>query len=280
MRAGAEGAAEARDSSRRSSERRWRDDLCGRSGDEGSCVVTVATTNVCTLGVSRYDSDVRTEIGVSALGRAQLLEKQFSDSALDIVCVQEGRIDGDQLRAGVFYDMHVAGSRNGSYGSQVWVRRGLACDTIMSTAVSPRIMAVAMNVSVGRGSSVLAVMSVHAPILDAAESDKDMFWDQLLQCVSGVSGRWPDATVVLGIDANARVGMTASPYIGLCQPDVENTNGISGTSLRSLVCTRITRSVRLGTRGLPPMAPQRALTPSVPHALLHVIAPRPLPRLT
>ena len=51
-------------------------------------------------------------------------------------------IDGDQLRAGVLYDMHVAGSCNGNggYGSQVWVRQGLARDTIMFTAVSPRIM--------------------------------------------------------------------------------------------------------------------------------------------
>ena len=194
--------------------------LDGR-GPEGR-VLHIATANVCTLGVSKYDDTVLSAEGLNALGRAQLLEGQFNAHGLDIVCIQEGRTADDQIRAGATYDMYIAGALDGSYGSQVWIRRGIHAEVIMANAVTPRIMTVAARL---RGHEPIAIVSAHAPCLLSPPAARGAFWCELTRAAAALRTRWPSATLVVGIDANARVGSAASPHIGHAAPDVENDNG-------------------------------------------------------
>eukprot|EP00972_Heterocapsa_arctica_P036372 5353628-Heterocapsa_arctica.AAC.1 len=85
----------------------------------------MATANVFTLNVSKHDGELLSTEGLTALGRAQLLEKQFEAHGLDIICIQEGRTPDDQLRSGASYDMYIAGVESGQYGIQIRIRQAL-----------------------------------------------------------------------------------------------------------------------------------------------------------
>eukprot|EP00972_Heterocapsa_arctica_P058736 8659460-Heterocapsa_arctica.AAC.1 len=52
----------------------------------------------------------------------------FDKANLDVVGVQEGRVQDDQQKSGIIYEQFVAGADSaGSYGSQVWIRRTSPC---------------------------------------------------------------------------------------------------------------------------------------------------------
>jgi hypothetical protein len=185
-------------------------------------ILQIATANVCTLNVSKYDHTVLSAEGLNALGRAQLLESQFEAHDLDVICIQEGRTVHDQIRSGAIYDMYIAGALDGSYGSQIWIKKSIRAEVIMATAISPRIMTVAARL---RGQQPLAIIAAHAPCLMSSPAVRGAFWCELARAASAMRARWPSAAMVVGIDANARVGSIMSPYIGALEVDPENDNG-------------------------------------------------------
>ena len=230
--------------------------LDGR-GPEGH-VLHIATANVCTLGVSKFDDTVLSVEVPNALGRAQLLEGQLDANCLDIVCIQEGRATDDQIRAGATYDMYIAGALDGSCGSQVWIRKGIHAEVILANAVTPRVMTVAARL---RGHEPIAIVSAHAPCLLSPPAARGAFWRELTHATAALRTRWPSAMLVVGIDADARVGSAASPHIGPAAPDVENDNG---ACLRHFLDQPTTRLWTQATRGPLAIARRRALTSSAP----------------
>ena len=66
----------------------------------------------------------------------------FSQRSLDVVFVQEGRLQGDAVHPAQHYQMFRAGATSsGSHGSQIWLAHTLASFVVASRAVSPRIIA-------------------------------------------------------------------------------------------------------------------------------------------
>eukprot|EP00438_Fugacium_kawagutii_P021420 Skav230559 [mRNA] locus=scaffold7717:17184:43069:- [translate_table: standard] len=65
------------------------------------------------------------------------------------------------------------------------------------------------------------LVSAHAPHSCSSESDMTAFWSQLTARLKPVKA----TTLVVGIDANARVGTCTSPAIGSFQAEPENFNG-------------------------------------------------------
>jgi hypothetical protein len=63
--------------------------------------------------------------------------------------------------------------------------------------------------------------------VDDAEQDRREFWEQLTAMTERMKRKWTNITLLLGIDANARVGSVRSQYIGTARPDRENANGTS-----------------------------------------------------
>ena len=84
----------------------------------------VATANVRTLCDKGKSTVVTGSVALS--GRAALLEIEMARCGLDLVGIQEGRTQTDQIIEGANYTMVVAGADpRGNYGSQLWVRRSL-----------------------------------------------------------------------------------------------------------------------------------------------------------
>eukprot|EP00972_Heterocapsa_arctica_P086306 12721569-Heterocapsa_arctica.AAC.1 len=71
----------------------------------------------------------------------------------------------------------------------------------MATAISSRIMTVAARL---RGQQPLAIISVHAPCLNSSPAERGAFWCELARAASAMRTKWPNAAMVVGIDANAR----------------------------------------------------------------------------
>ena len=182
-----------------------------------------ATANVRTLRSSKFDKDVMTTTGVAVPGRAQLLEMQFRERGVHVVCIQEGRIQSDQMRHGVHYNMLIAGATaSGQHGSQIWISNGLCYSTLLSKVVSPRLVLQVLRL---KGGAVLAVFSGHAPIEATPTAEKAVFWEALWAELSSVTMRWLRVHLFLGIDANARLGSVKSWVIGDSFPDEESENG-------------------------------------------------------
>jgi hypothetical protein len=93
----------------------------------------------------------------------------------------------------------------------------------MVTAVNP-ISPRLLHVVIQAGPISLHVISAHAPIENADARSKESFWAALLCLASSIG---PDSAnlVLIGIDANARVGEIQCPGIGGEQPEKENDNG-------------------------------------------------------
>eukprot|EP00972_Heterocapsa_arctica_P110286 16236893-Heterocapsa_arctica.AAC.1 len=65
----------------------------------------------------------------------------FDKADLDIVGVQEGRVQDDQQKSSIVYEQFIAGADSaGSYGSQVWIRRASPFKVQSFNAWSPRIV--------------------------------------------------------------------------------------------------------------------------------------------
>ena len=101
----------------------------------------VATANVRTL----CDREKSTAVtGSGALpGRAALLEIEMARCGLDLVGIQEGRTQTDQIIEGAEYTMVVAGADpRGNYGTQLWVRRSLRAKVTGVPVSTPRLLVV------------------------------------------------------------------------------------------------------------------------------------------
>ena len=120
--------------------------------------------------------------------------------------------------------MFVAGGDNGQYGSQIWVKRAIGYTLVAVEVLSSRLLFVTVALGID---AIVGIISGHAPCVDDAEQDRREFWEQLTAMTERMKRKWTNITLLLGIDANARVGSVRSQYIGTARPDRENANGTS-----------------------------------------------------
>ena len=145
------------------------------------------------------------------------------DELVDIVGIQEGRLRSS-LRSGGHYIMYIGDpDAMGSYGCQVWLAKTLLHKLVSARSISPRIMLVHL-IALSKNQEVV-VLSAHAPIESDLPASKDAFWHLLACTIRDSTLKCPMASIVLCIDANARVGSIASASIGGCQPEDQNDNG-------------------------------------------------------
>ena len=190
--------------------------------------IKLIQANVCTLHPAEL-MHAKTKQNCGSTARMIFLDESFADAGACFVCVQEGRIQYGGLHSCRNYRMYRAGADpNGSYGVQVWVLHKLVRMVTAVNPISPRLLHVVVQI----GPLLLHVVSAHAPIEDADEACKEAFWSALRLLIAGIG---PDESnlVLVGIDANARVGEKECPGIGVVEPARENQNG---ARLREFLC--------------------------------------------
>ena len=158
----------------------------GKPDRDESLLVAMATANACTL-LDRYyrtadlvqqRCDLKYQVNQPA-GRVQLLEMQFDSEGLDIIGLQESRLQESQVISGLVYNMYVSSAdKQGCYGAQCWVRVSPKFRVVHWYAHHPRIVEVAVKL---RGlKRHTHFISAHAPIEAADSNTKQCFWDKVL----------------------------------------------------------------------------------------------------
>jgi exonuclease III len=189
-----------------------------------SVQISIVSANVNSLIPAQDDRSYSRVSCVIMSSKVQVLELEFNSYEAEIICVQEGRARETAEKSGLYYAMFIApASSTGSYGVQVWIRKCLSPKCASWKVFSPRL---AVFVGVLHSNTVpVAIVSGHSPCEHAKPKDKFEFWELWLRCIDYVTTKFPSHTIIVGIDANSRVGSVQSPCIGNVDPDVENDNG-------------------------------------------------------
>ena len=175
--------------------------------------LTWATANVLTLNPAETRHPRAGGLGQSA--RSSLLQAQFSKAGVDIVGVQEARMESAQRTAALF-DVWSAGAAPGGHlGCELWisVSCGIAPTEVTVAHADPRrlVCSVALSIAV-----------LHAPV-DQGEDGDFTWWDQTLSILRPVFATFRNCVVL--IDANARLGSIRSSSVGACNPEPQSPNG-------------------------------------------------------
>ena len=199
--------------------------------------IQLIQANVCTLHPGEL-KHAKTKQNCGSTARMVFLDSAFSDEGAHFACIQEARIPGDGVHSCQNFRMYRSSADdNGSYGVQVWVLHKFTRMVTAVNPVSPRLLHVVIQV----GPIFLHIISAHAPIEAAADECKEAFWSSLQRVVSTL-GPSESNIVMIGIDANARVGELQCDGIGGVAPETENANG---ARLREFLCE--TRLVAINT---------------------------------
>jgi exonuclease III len=190
--------------------------------------IQLVQANVCTLHPGEL-KHAKTKQNCGSTARMIFLDNAFAEAGACVVCIQEARVPGDGLHSCQNFRMYRSGAdEDGSHGVQVWILHKFAR---MVTAVNP-ISSRLLHVVVQVGPLFLHIISAHAPIEAATVVCKEAFWSSLQRVTSSLGSS--DANLVLiGIDANARVGELQCEGIGNVAPEDENDNG---ARLREFLC--------------------------------------------
>ena len=158
--------------------------------------VGVGTANVSTLNPKEL-SRSSTRQDLSLTSRASILEEVFFEKALDIVCVQEGRLPDDAVHPSQHYTMSRAGvSPGGHQGAQIWLAQKLAKLVASTRAVKPRILLVFLKIV----DVEIMLVSAHAPI--EGSEDHGAFWSEVENVLLSFHDPCKLRAIVAGIDSN------------------------------------------------------------------------------
>ena len=160
------------------------------------------------------------EVGVRVTGRALTLARMFRKAGLDVVGIQESRVDsGDPGMIGGYRVLSAPCVPGGRLGTQLWLRLGVPLGEGGSCRLEDRHLAVLRQdprLLVVRCSApflrcIFAV--VHAPSGHGsanAAKEARTYWRALSAEIGSLAGGDP---VVLLMGANARVGSIRSPAV-------------------------------------------------------------------
>jgi hypothetical protein len=184
--------------------------------------VRLATANVSTLDPKEFKACINQDNEAVLTGRISFLEDAFREAGIDIVGVQESRIQGDLAICGKHYDIRMAGAETtGRSAVQLWTSLDLAKGIIATIPISARLLFVVMEI---RDQCFVFVVA-YGPQEVADSGEKNRFWCSMSCELIKIRNAWPSAIVVLLIDANADVGNTTCSAIGGSSADIENDNG-------------------------------------------------------
>ena len=183
-------------------------------------LLVALTANVSTF----YPGEARkasSQCDDTLTGRMAMFDTWFHGLGADAVCIQEGRLPEEGRRQGVNYLMICASaSPSGAGGVQIWLSDRVARHVTAEAIVSPWIMYVCIRMD-----RTYYLVCAHAPYEKAPQYRVAAFWDQLDGTLSSILRKDPGATILMGIDANARTGSVRCDAIGPCEPSDENENG-------------------------------------------------------
>ena len=182
--------------------------------------INFVQANVCTLHPAEL-KQAQTKQNCGSTARMIFLDEAFAAIGANIACVQEGRLRDDGLHSCKNFRMYRSGAdAHGSFGVQIWILHKLVRLVTAVNPISPRLMQVVMQI----GPLFLHIVSAHAPTEDADEACKEAFWSSLRLLLVSI-GPADENLVLVGIDANARIGEIVGPGIGHAEPSCENQNG-------------------------------------------------------
>ena len=190
--------------------------------------IQLIQANVCTLHPGEL-KHAKTKQNCGSTARMIFLDNAFTEAGVHVACIQEARVPCDGVHSCQNFRMYRSSADDdGSYGVQVWILHKFAHMVTAVNPISPRILHVVIQI----GPIFLHIISAHAPIEAATEVCKEAFWSSLRLVVSTIGS--PEVNMVMiGIDANARVGELQCDWIGGVAPEAENNNG---ARLREFLC--------------------------------------------
>ena len=132
--------------------------------------LTWATANVLTLNLAKTRHPRASGLGQSA--RSSLLQAQFSKAGVDIVGVQEARMESSQRTAALFHVWSPGAAPGGHLGCELWisVSCGIAPTEVTVAQADPRRLVCSVASPAFQG----AIAVLHAPV-DQGE-DGDFTW--------------------------------------------------------------------------------------------------------
>ena len=196
---------------------------CG-ADNAGELHLKVAAANVNTLTPQEVRAAQAQGLGMLVSGKALRLDKEFVSAGLDLVGIQESRIQANTLAYRAHY--HVIGSAAtaaGTHGIQLWVARRLRATALETRPIDHRSLFVVLQIA-GR---IIIVGVLHAPC--NLDSDGANFYAGVDAIIREMKSSFPEAYILLLGDFNARVGSVQSASVGPHGAELENDNG---TSLR------------------------------------------------
>ena len=180
----------------------------------------VATANVLTLAPVEWRQ--ASEAGLAIPGRVAQLERDFEENGVQVVGVQEARVDGPFQRDGEHYRIFAGPAPGGRLGCQVWIQRAfLAGASATFEPCGPRAVALYVEAPGSR----YCYVSCHAPHGAMDDASRNAFYEELAGiCRRARRGSW--AIVLLG-DFNATMGSEPSWTFGAAFKDQETAPGRS-----------------------------------------------------
>ena len=154
-------------------------------------------------------------------GRAQVLEALFEHEGIQIIGLQETRIqDNFDTKSISFHVISSGAHRNGSQGVQIWISLALKHTVLSSLPISPRCLFVVVDIF----SRTLILCVLHIPD-SASQESVEAVWSSWAAAIRRLRTKYPSAKYVGFCDANGRVGSEHSPNIGGVQADIEDERG-------------------------------------------------------
>ncbi len=191
---------------------------------------SVLTLGVLSCNVNSFKDSKRTE-GITWSARAELIKQQALDTQAQVVAWQETR----RATGGMWQDRSFVGFEQpavkGKGGVALWFRKDVPITKHTPTRDASYF--IANNFSVVYAMSELIIVkymspdwkaifvSAHAPTELAGQGEKDTFWT-LLHSQLASYDNWD---VIIGFDANSRLGDDALPHAGDFAADLPNDNG-------------------------------------------------------
>ena len=158
--------------------------------------------------------------GLGQSARSSLLQAQFSKVGVDIVGVQEARMESSQRTAALFHVWSAGAAPGRHLGCELWisVSCGIAPTEDTVAHADPRRLVCSVASPAFQG----AIAVLHAPV-DQGEDGDFTWWDQTLSILILVFATFRNCVVL--IDAKARLGSIRSSSVAACNPEPQSPNG-------------------------------------------------------
>ena len=182
--------------------------------------LTCITANVLTMQETRSMPSA-SERGCNVSGRRAALQLEFALAGASIVGLQETRSKNAFARkSDAFFMVASAATKAGTDGCELWVATALkpSSSTARPIISKPSLLVVALRLPCAQ----ITVMVAHAPVEQQPRNVRDN-WNERLESL--MTARVDFSSLVVLIDANARLGSLHSQHIGPFYREPQNGNG-------------------------------------------------------